>query len=100
MMVRAMGRLAISFAVLALRAFAASDEAAIQSTFVKPWIEAARSGDKARIEQFIHPLVRACISATTKDYFDFGQDNEARAVGAGPYRVTKLAPLQGPPPAF
>jgi len=100
-MVQDMGKLAILFALAAWSAFAATaDEDAIQNTFVKPWIEAARSGDKARIEQFLHPVVRACINASTKDYFDFGLDNEARAVAAGPYRVTKLAPLQGPPPAF
>jgi hypothetical protein len=99
-MVQDMGRLAISFALLALRACAASDDAAIQNTFVKPWIEAARPGDKARIEQFLHPLVRACINASTKEYFDFGLDNETRAVAAGSYLVTKLAPLKGPPPAL
>jgi hypothetical protein len=95
-----MGRLAISFALLVLRAYAASDDAAIQSTFVKPWIEAARAGDKARIEPFLHPLVRACMNASSKEYFDFALDNETRAVAAGPYLVTKLAPLKGPPPAF
>jgi hypothetical protein len=99
-MVQAMGRLAISFALLALRAYAASDDAAIQSTFVKPWIKAERAGDKARIEQFLHPLVRACMNASSKEYFDFALDNETRAVAAGPYLVTKLAPLKGPPPAF
>jgi hypothetical protein len=99
-MVRDVGRLAISLLAFALGACAASDDAAIQSTFVKPWIEAARSGDKARIEQFLHPRVRACINASTKEYFDFGLDNEVRAVGAGAYLVTKLAPLKGPPPAF
>jgi hypothetical protein len=99
-MVQVMGRLAISFALLAFRAFAASDEDAIQNTFVKQWVEAARSGDKARVEQFLHPQVRACINASTKDYFDFALDNEVRAVAAGPYLVTKLAPLKGPPPAL
>jgi hypothetical protein len=100
-MVQDMGKLAISFALVARSAFAATaDEDAIQSTFVKPWIEAARSGDKARIEQFLHPRVRACINASTKEYFDFGLDNDARGVAAGPYLVTKLAPLKGPPPAF
>jgi hypothetical protein len=99
-MVRDMGKLAVLLAIMASSGFTASDEDAIQNTFVMPWIEAARSGDKARIEQFLHPRVRACINASTKEYFDFGLDNEVRAVGAGPYLVTKVAPLKGPPPAF
>lgn len=100
-----MGKLAISLALLATSAFAASafaasDEAAIQSTFVKPWIEAMRSNDKARVEQFYHPAVRACINPSTKDFFDYVLDREAHEAPAGSYHVSKLAPMQGPPPTF
>jgi hypothetical protein len=88
------------FLVIVAPAFGASDEAAIQSMFVKPWIEAVRSNDRARMEQLFHPLVRACINASTKPFFDFVLDNEAHSGGAGPYKVTKISPLQGPPPAL
>jgi hypothetical protein len=96
-MVQAMGRLAISFAVFALRAFAASDEAAIENTFVKPWVEALRSKDKARIERFYHPAVRACINPGTQDYFDYMLDQEAASDTRGVDHITKLAPLKSVP---
>jgi hypothetical protein len=92
-----MGRLAISFAFLALRAFAASDEDAIQSTFVKPWVEALRSKDKARIERFYHPAVRACVNPGTKEYFDYILDQEAHSDTRGTDHITKLAPLKSVP---
>ena len=95
-----MGKLAISLAVLATSVFAASDDAAIQSTFVKPWIEALRSKDRTRIERFYHPAVRACINPNTKEFFDFALDREVDKGHAGPYHVSKLAPMQNPPPTF
>ncbi len=65
-----MGKLAVSLALLTTCAFAASDdEAAIQSTFVKPCIEALRARDKTRIEQLLHPAVRACITPSTQRVF-------------------------------
>jgi hypothetical protein len=93
-------RLAASLVLLAGSAMAASDETAIQSTFVKPWVEALRSKDKFRLAQFFHPAVRACINAGTKGYFDAALDQEAREATVGPYRVTKIAPMQQPPPTF
>ncbi len=96
-MVQAMGKLAISFAVLALQAWAASDDAAIQNTFVKPWVEALRSKDKARIERFYHPAVRACVNPATQEYFDYMLDQEAHSDTRGMEHVTKLAPLKSVP---
>jgi hypothetical protein len=86
--------------LLAGSALAAPDDAAIQSTFVKPWVEALRSKDKARLAQFFHPAVRACINPATKDFFDDALEREAGERTVGPYRVTKLAPMQSQPPAF
>jgi hypothetical protein len=96
-MVQAMGRLAISFAVLALQAWAASDDAAIQNTFVKPWVEALRSKDKARIERFHHPTVRACFNPGTREYFDYILDQEAHSDTRGTDHITKLAPVKSVP---
>jgi hypothetical protein len=91
--------LAIS-ATIAARMFGAADDAAIQSTFVKPWIEALRSKDAAKIQRFYHPQVLACANAATKQYFDSILDREANSAVAGAYHVTRIAPLKGPPPAF
>src|ERR1700683_2124677 len=96
-MVQAMGRLVVSFALMALRAIAASDDAAIESTFVKPWVEALRSKDKARIERFYHPAVRACINPGTQEYFDYMLDQEAHSDSSGADHITKLAPLTSVP---
>ncbi len=93
-------RLAASLVLLAGSALAASDDAAIQSTFVKPWVEALRSKDKARLAQFLHPAVRACINPATKDFFDDALEREAGEPAIGPYRITKLAPMQSMPPTF
>jgi len=95
-----MGKLAISLILLATRAFAASDDAAIQSTFVKPWVEALRSKDKSRVERFFHPAVRECITPATKDFFDNILDHETDSVPAGSYRIGKLAPMKGAPAAW
>jgi len=96
-----MGKLALSFALLAGSEFAASDDEAIRNTFVKPWIEALRSNDKARIESFIHPAVRACMSdPSTKDFFDYTLDHQVHLAPAGDYRIIKLGPMQGPAPTF
>jgi hypothetical protein len=94
------GKLAVSLVFLACGALAASDDVAIQSTFVKPWIEALRSKDQARIEQFYHPAVRACMNPSTKDFFDFVLDRETDSATGGAYRIAKLAPMQGLPPAL
>ena len=94
-----MRRLAVWLALLATGAFAASNEAAIQSTFVKPYVEALRSKNRAALEQFIHPAVRACINPETKGYFDFILGLEAGADTSGVEHVTKLAPLKTAPPA-
>ncbi len=100
-MVQVMGKLAVSLILLAGSALAASDdEAAIQSTFVKPWVEALRSKDKARLERLFHPAVRACINSSTQEFFDIGIERLMDPVRSGPYRITKLAPMTGPFPAF
>lgn len=95
-----MGKLAASFVLLACSAFGATDEAAIQTTFVKPWVDALRSKDKARLEQLFHPAVRACINPSTQEFFDVGIERLMDPVRSGPYRITKLAPMTGPFPAF
>ncbi len=95
-----MGKLAVLFALAAASAFAASDGAAIESTFVKPWVEALRSKDQARMERFLHPAVRACINPGNKDFFDFAFEQEAHANISGPYRITKIEPMRQAAPAF
>lgn len=95
-----MGKVSILLALFAASGFAASDDAAIQSTFVKPWIDALRSKDTARIEKFFHPATRACMNASTKDFFDFVVDREEESVPAGGYHVSRIEPLKGAPPAL
>ncbi len=95
-----MGKLAISLALLVTTAFAASDDAAIQSTFVNPWVEALRSKDTARLERFLHPAVRACINPGTKDFFGDIVEHEAQSDVSGPYRVIKLEPMRQAAPTF
>jgi hypothetical protein len=99
-----MGKLAIAralaLALLATPSFAASDEAAIQSTFVKPWIEALRSKDPTKMERFFHPAVRACINPNNREFFDDILQREAHEEVSGAYRVSKLAPMQTAPPTF
>ncbi|MGP0070818.1 MAG: hypothetical protein ACLPWF_02645 [Bryobacteraceae bacterium] len=96
-----MGKLAIAFALWAGGSFGATpDEAAIQNTFVKPWIEALRSKDKAGLERLFHPAVRACINSSTQEFFDIGIERLMDPVRSGPYRITKLAPMTGPFPAL
>lgn len=96
-----MGKLAASLALLTTCAFAASDdEAAIQSTFVKPYIEALRARDKTRIEQLLHPAVRACITPSTREFFDVDIERQTASAQPGTYHISKFAPINGAPPAF
>jgi hypothetical protein len=95
-----MRKLAVAIALLASSAWAASDDAAIQSTFIKPWVEAIRSEDQARVARFLHPAVRACINPGTKEYFDFTFQQEAHSGVSGPYHVTKLEPMRQAAPTF
>ena len=95
-----MGKLAISFLLVALHALAASDDAAIQNTFVKPWVEALRSKDQAKLERFMHPAVRACINPKTKEFFDYILDREIDSDTSGPYKTIKISPMQGAAPLF
>jgi hypothetical protein len=97
---RGMENLAIPLVLVATCAFAASDEDAIQNTFVKPWMEALRSKDRARVEQLLHPAVRACITPQNKEFFDSAFAHQAESDLSGPYRVTKISPLRQPPPTF
>ncbi len=79
---------------------AASDDAAIQNTFVKPWIAAMQSKDKAAMERLYHPAVRACMNRATKEFFDFLADREMQDAAAGAYHSSKIAPLQQIAPTF
>ena len=100
-MVPDMGKLAISIALLAASAFAASDDqATIQSTFIKPWVEALQSKDKAGLERLFHPAVRACINSSTREFFDIGIERLMDPAPRGKYIITKLVPMTGPLPAF
>jgi len=101
-MVTDMGKLAALLGLLASSALAASDEDAIRNTFVKPWIEALRSNDKAKIEGLIHPAVRACMNdPSTKDFWDYMLNQQTlHSAPAGAYQVTKIARMQQPAPTF
>jgi hypothetical protein len=96
-----MRKLAIALVLVAAHGLPASeDEAAIQNTFVKPWVDALRSRDKARVERLFHPAVRACMNPSTQEFFDIGVQRLIDPVRSGPYRITKLAPWSGPFPEF
>jgi hypothetical protein len=92
-MVLDMGKLAFLAALLAAQAFA-SDETAIENTFVKPWVAAIRSGDKTRIERFFHPATRACINSSTQLFFDTMVERETTpGTGNAGFRITLLKPM-------
>lgn len=103
-MVPNMGRLVLSLAFLASSAVAAADDdaTAIENTFVKPWVAAMQSGDKAQVERFFHPASRACINMDTRLFFDTLLDRETShdQVGRGPYHISGVRPMKGAPPAL
>ncbi|MGB6942571.1 MAG: hypothetical protein WBE37_09270 [Bryobacteraceae bacterium] len=97
--------LALALTSAAASGFAASpsaapDAAAIQNTFVKPWIAAMQSKDKAAVERLYHPAVRACMNPATKEFFDFVLEREVQDAAGGTYHVTKIARMQQPAPTF
>ncbi|SRR5579883_65897 len=93
-----MGRLALITAILASRAWAADGEAAIRTTFVQPWVDALRAGKPAQLE-FLHPKVRACLNAGTREYFD-SITKTALSGTTSPYRVTGVVAWNGPGPLW
>jgi hypothetical protein len=84
----------------AAQAPGASDDAAIRTTFVKPWMQAMQSHDAVAIQRFYHPLVLACANPNTKQFFEYVSGHEAHSAVAGSYHVAKLAPLEGPAPSW
>lgn len=94
-----MRRLVVFLAVFAGRVPAADVEAAIRTTFVRPWVEAVRSNDRARIDLLTHPKVRACRNEQTREYFEFQPGDEVSGATAA-YHITKLAPWNGPGPLW
>ncbi len=94
-----MAKLAVVFMLVASSACAASDdETAIRSTFVKPWIEATRSKDKAAVRRLYHPAMRACMNSSSKRYFDFLLNLEMQNAEAGGYHVSRIVPARTLPP--
>ena len=95
-----MRKLAVAIVLPAPSILAASDDAAIRSTFIKPWVEALRSRDQARVENFLHPAVRACINPGTREFFDYAVEHEAHSDVSGPYRVIKIEQMRQAAPTF
>src|SRR5260221_3723986 len=92
-------------ALVVAAARAEDAEAAIQRTFVTGWIAAINSTagnckDTARIQRFLHPQVRACINASSQEFFDSVLSREAQRAPIGKYTITKLAPMNEAPPEF
>jgi hypothetical protein len=86
--------------LLASQAFAAGADAEIRRTFIQPWMNAMRSPDSASVRRFLHPQVLACLNDQTREYFDYVAAQEISRKVSGAYQVLKVAPMQGPPPAF
>lgn len=80
------------------QAVAADADSAIRDTFVPGYVAALRSKDIARIRTFLHPQVRACMNENTAQFFDFLSRSEADDDVQGDYRVTQIAPVNGPAP--
>jgi len=85
--------------LLAFNAPAADVTTAVRTTFVDPWIKAARTGNPAQLTRFLHPKVRACINDRTRDFFDFDQLNMLDGLTPR-HHITKLAPWTQPGPLF
>jgi hypothetical protein len=101
-MVLDMGKLAVLAALAASQALAASDQAVIENTFVKPWVAAIRSGDKAKVELFFHPATRACINPESKLFFDTMVERQTAPgeTGNSGFFISGLHPMKGPVPAY
>jgi hypothetical protein len=88
-----MRRLVLTLLV-AINAPAADVTAAVRTTFVEPWIAAARKENPAQLVRFLHPKVRACINDQTRDFFDFDLSNLKEVTPQ--HHITKLAPWNDP----
>jgi hypothetical protein len=79
-------------------ALAADPDSAIRDTFVPGYIAALRSQDTVRIKKFLHPEVLACMNEKNQEYFDYLSRSEAGDDVGGDYKITRIAPLNGPAP--
>jgi hypothetical protein len=92
-----MGRLALIL-LAAFNASAADVTTAVRTTFVDPWIKAARTDTPAQLTRFLHPKVRACINDRTREFFE---SDQLKPEGLTPqHHITKLAPWTRPDPLF
>lgn len=80
----------------------ADDRAAILDTFVAPSVAALGAGDPASIKRFVHPTSLGCLDADAqrREYLDFVLGMELNGDAKGPYDLTEVKPLSGPPPLF
>jgi hypothetical protein len=83
-------------ALLASHALAADAESQIRNTFIEPWAQAMQAKDGEKLVRFLHPQVQACRNAQTKEFFDDALGRLAHDKIAPGYKITKIAPIQGP----
>jgi len=94
-----MGKWLLSSAIsafLAGRALAADVESQIRNTLIEPWAQATQANDPEKLVRFLHPQVQACRNAQTKEFFDDALGRLAHDKIAPGYKITKIAPVQGP----
>jgi hypothetical protein len=83
-------------ALLATHALAADVESQIRNTFIEPWAQAMQSKDPEKLVRFLHPQVQACRNAQTKEFFDDALARTMQDKIAPGYKITKIAPIEGP----
>ncbi len=94
-----MGKWLLSAAIsafLASHALAADVESQIRNTFIEPWAQALQAKDPEKLVRFLHPQVQACRNAQTKEFFDDALGRLARDKIPPGYKITKIAPIEGP----
>ncbi len=88
-------------ALLAFQALAADVDAAIQTTFVKPWMQVVQSKDPGKVMRLFHPKLLACLNDRTREYLDYLAREEVNNKDfQGGHPVIKIAAMDGPPPAW
>jgi len=73
---------------------------AIRATFIEPWAAALKTHNPAKLKVFLHPAVAACETDANREYFDSVLAQGGDSLAKGPYRIAKIAPVEGTAPLF
>jgi hypothetical protein len=87
----------LSLAAMALGVGASADAISVkaqQVNFVKDYLSAMQSKDRAAAMKLLHPALRACVTTRTRPFFDSVVTQQMDGFPSGPYSQLHISPVK------